>query len=351
MKVLIFTDPHFCQFSSIVRSLGKRYSLRLENQLQSINWVERLAEQEGCSKVICAGDFFDQPVLNENELSALKEISWSNIPHTFIVGNHEVRSRDLSYSSTKALNLPQFNIIDSVYHEFLEDSKTVLTYLPYIVEEDRKPFAEYMYQGATKQLVISHNDLKGISYGPIESKEGFELSEIASACDLFINGHIHNGQFLNKEHTILNLGNLTGQNSCEDATLYSHNVIIVDTTTLEYKIIENPFAFNFYKLLITSKEDFKKVMDLKSNAVVVFKCEASLIDELKAEVAKISTIVEKRFIIYRDEAIEGKIDTESLQLNKIDHLQLFVSVCHEKFGESDIVNEELAAITATGGTI
>ena len=43
MKILCFTDNHFCERSSIVTKYGTKYSLRLENQLASINWVEQLA--------------------------------------------------------------------------------------------------------------------------------------------------------------------------------------------------------------------------------------------------------------------------------------------------------------------
>ena len=37
MKVLLYTDNHFSQYSSILRNRGERYSIRLENQIKSIN--------------------------------------------------------------------------------------------------------------------------------------------------------------------------------------------------------------------------------------------------------------------------------------------------------------------------
>ena len=43
MKVLIYTDPHFCEKFSIITKMGDKYTTRLENQIKSINWAEDLA--------------------------------------------------------------------------------------------------------------------------------------------------------------------------------------------------------------------------------------------------------------------------------------------------------------------
>lgn len=37
MKVLLFTDNHFCRSSSILNRLGNNYFERIENQLNSLN--------------------------------------------------------------------------------------------------------------------------------------------------------------------------------------------------------------------------------------------------------------------------------------------------------------------------
>ena len=42
MKILLFGDTHFCERSSIITKYGTKYSVRLENQLASLNWVEQL---------------------------------------------------------------------------------------------------------------------------------------------------------------------------------------------------------------------------------------------------------------------------------------------------------------------
>jgi len=57
MKIGLYTDVHYGQYSSILRMRGSKYSKRLENCIDSINWAEKLFEEQGCSRVICLGDF------------------------------------------------------------------------------------------------------------------------------------------------------------------------------------------------------------------------------------------------------------------------------------------------------
>ena len=61
MKIMIYSDNHFCEKFSIISKMGNKYTLRLENQIKSLNWAEDLAYHRGCQYVICAGDFFDKP--------------------------------------------------------------------------------------------------------------------------------------------------------------------------------------------------------------------------------------------------------------------------------------------------
>lgn len=81
MKILIYSDLHWCQDSSIVRSLGNRYSTRLEYLIKSLNWAEELAVKQECVCIINLGDMFDKPTLNAMEITALKDIKWSSLDH------------------------------------------------------------------------------------------------------------------------------------------------------------------------------------------------------------------------------------------------------------------------------
>lgn len=334
MKILLFSDNHFCKNSSIVRGRGTKYSLRLENQIQSLNWVEQVAVENNCGLVICLGDFFDKSVLTDEELTALKDIQWNNLNHYFIVGNHESSVNSLKYNSTRALESSTHFIIDEPVTMTDSNNELEICILPYIIESDRKSLKEY-FPTVHKRIILSHNDIKGIQMGSIISKEGFDVDEIESQCDLFINGHIHNGTKFCKNG--YNLGNLTGQNFSENAFIYKHQVVILDTNTFEMKFIENPYAFNFYKIEINNDDDFNILNGLKNNSLVSIKCRDYLVEELKQYLENSTNILNYKITIVYSESITES-NYEDLT---VDHLEKFVEFCKDKLGNLEIVNEEL----------
>ena len=112
MKALICGDVHWATYSSIIRKRGIEYSKRLENCINSVNWVEQTAEENGCDTVIYLGDFFDRADATAEEISALNEVQWSNVKHNIIVGNDELGIADGDYSTEKILNLlKEFELI------------------------------------------------------------------------------------------------------------------------------------------------------------------------------------------------------------------------------------------------
>ena len=353
MKILIYTDVHLSQYSSIVRSNGTKYSKRLENVVQSINWAEKLAVGRGCEAVCCLGDFFDRSELNVEEITALSDISWSHLHHWFIVGNHEINSRDLSHNSSKALWLkPKFDIISDV--SFTIAGNTTLLFLPYIYNESRKPLKEYIPKTTCKKLIcLSHNDIAGIQMGQYLSESGFSVEEIDASCDLFVNGHLHNGQKISNK--LINLGNLTGQNFSEDAFKYPHNVMILDTDILSYELIENPYAFNFYKLDFTEHSDIDDINDirLKTNAVITVKVNSDdkglecikarfLPNYVSENFPKNCCVVEGRLVL-NHRTINSTSNTD-LKLNDINHLQKFKDYIIDTLGNSQVVVDELTEV-------
>lgn len=341
MKLLLYTDNHFCQYSSILRKRGDKYSYRLENQIQSINWVQSLATELGCSSVFCLGDFFDANSLNAEELTALKDIKWANVPNNFIVGNHELGCFDGSISSAHLLNLiPNSCIINK---PVLFDCRGVnLLCIPYLT--DNKGLLKLIQNipHDKRLIVFSHNDVKGIQYGAYTSTEGFDIEEIRTGCALFINGHLHNySRFCANGY---NLGNLTGQNFSEDANLYSHNVMVLDTDTLSINLIENPYALNFYKLDMTEmplSEIPNRLQALKNNAVITVKVKDSQLLPIKEMISAASNILESRLLLQPDVTAV----TESIEeLVTVDHREQFKQYVIEKLGSSEVVIAELAKI-------
>lgn len=345
MKILICTDNHFCQYSSSLRSKGQTYSTRLENQISSINWCEELAKNKDCKLVVHLGDFFDRPDLNAEELSALKEIQWSDIPHVFLVGNHEMASVDSSINSVNVLSKIG-KIIDKPCMDSFYGCE--LIYLPYILETERKPLQDYINEiykeyWTTKEdkyrIIFSHNDLKGIRYGQYQSKQGFDIKEISNNCDLFINGHLHNQTQINEK--ILNLGNLTGQNFSEDGFKYSHSVAILDTDTLNIELINNPYAINFYKIDLSTDYSLKKLKEIINkveNGVLSVKVPQNKLEEVREYLKICSNVLEYRVIANLN---WNSNENNTATLTKIDHLQQFKDYIITELGSTDVVLEEL----------
>ena len=345
MRILVFGDTHWSATSSIVRSRGSKYTTRLENLINSLNWIQQVSIEKNCDEIVCLGDFFDRCNLDAEEISALKEIKWNeNILAHFIVGNHEYARIYIVFNSTDALySRANIQIEDKPYKQSIDD-KTDIYFIPYMIEDERKDLKEYLtdFDPNKKHIVFSHNDIKGIQYGMFESKEGFSLNEIEQYTDLYINGHLHNGSFLNEKKTILNLGNLTGQNFGEDAFKYEHHIAILDTDTLEMEFIENPFAFNFYKVEINQESDLTKLDSLKQNAVISIKCVENYVDKLKEKLNNLPNIVESKVILYR--AITTEQTDVKVELGNNDYLNQFSEFIVEKLGSSDVVKYELAEV-------
>lgn len=345
MRICVYSDVHWCENSSIVRSKGQKYSSRLENLIESVNWAEQLAWYQHCDCVICCGDFFDAAILNAQEVSALQDISWAPMSHLFLTGNHETNVSSLDYSTTDLFKLcPNITVVNTPQQYFIDDT-TELCFLPYILERNRHILSDYFGKQTAKRIIFSHNDLKNVQYGNFLSTEGFEVDDIEANCDLYFNGHIHHSAPVTDK--IYNIGNLTGQNFTEDATKYSHCAIVVDTDTLEFKVYQNPYALKFYKLDLTScstDEDIHRhLASLNYNGVATVHVNEQDVELTRAllETMKIDHIAEYRIVVNRDQKTN---DTPTITMSSSDHLKQFEEYVLSNIGDSNIVREELVTI-------
>lgn len=339
MKFCIFSDNHFCSYSSIIRSRGKKFTTRLENQIDSLNFVERTAEKEGCDYIVCLGDFFDRSDLNAEETTCLKEITWSKIPHYFLVGNHEIGISNNSFNTAEIFNFLENSYVIS--EPSMPISNENILFLPYQVEDSRKSLSEYVSKfNADKDnlIIFSHNEIAGISYGAYTSKIGFSVDEIENSCRLFLNGHLHNNQWVTDK--ILNIGNLTGQNFSEDASKYDHFIIILDTDNNTIVPLVNPFAFNFYSADFSNSSSSAVnnfLLKMKNNSVL----SATVTEKQRAEFL---SLIQNAVVTYK---ITTKRETQEIvkkDIQTINHTDKFRSFILEKLGADDIVMSELEAI-------
>ncbi len=330
MKILVYTDCHWSTTSSIVRERGEVYSLRLENLIKSVNWAEKLSKRVGASLVVCCGDYFDKSTLNSEEISALTEVEWGDVQHIMLVGNHEMWSSNLKLSSVNIFKMLGFFVIDKPHTEITKFGE--ICYIPYTENYNLFDHIDKNHRG--ERLVFSHNDISGIQMGKFVSKKGFNVPDIESCCDLFINGHLHNGEVVSDK--IVNIGNLTGQNFGENALIYKHGVIVIDTDTFKYEFIENPFALNFYKM---KYETFSLVKDKIVNGVVTVYCKEDLVGKCKDELENNKNIVSFKIVPEREkqEVISSFVE----KIRADDHLEQFKAYIESEIGLSDVVKQEL----------
>ena len=346
MKFLLFSDLHFCEYSSILRKEGSKYSIRLEKLIETLNWIEKIAVEQCCDRVISFGDFFDKPILNSREITALNDVNWSNIYHQFIIGNHEASNKSLKYNSTNVLKKLNFEIIDSI---MVEDFDTyMILYLPYISDIEKEHnlndyFEKLQIDKNIKKLIFSHNDVKGIQYGAFLSEIGIAIDDIDSTCDIFLNGHLHNSVKFSKKG--FNLGNVSGQNFSEDAFTYMHCAYILDTDNLSLEAIPNPYALNFYKINIQNELDLAIINNLKENSVISVKCVDNLLENVKQAIFENRNILESRINIIYEKVKNDKINESSdITITKIDYLDKFSNFCFENFENTELLKQELSII-------
>ena len=342
-KILLFTDVHWSATTSIVRGKGQTYSTRLEFLVKSLNWVNELAVEKNCDAMICLGDFFDKSQITADEITPLRDIKWNKLPTTYLVGNHESNVASLDFSTVDMFRNKRVKIVSKP--EVMFDDYYDLLFLPYITEDNRKSIKEYYDELKTvtnrKIIVFSHNDLKNVQYGGFVSKTGFDIEDIEANCDLFLNGHIHNGGFVTSK--VVNLGSLTAQNFTNDSFEYEYGCWILDTNTLDLTFYENPYSLNFYKIDINTKEDIKKLYKLKSNAVLSIRCLDELVELTKEVLDSIKDIITYRLILYTNNkaSVEQAIISDS-----VNHLNKFAEFMRNRDDIEDkaTLEEELAHI-------
>lgn len=343
MKIAIFSDVHWTRKTSIMDRISQKYSENLEHLIDSMNWVNQTAKKNNCAMMICAGDFFSKSTASDEEITAVKEISWNDLPCYFLCGNHESSVADLRYSSLKILDDHDKNhFVISNPLSFVVDETTQIHFLPYVKELNRQNLETYLtdIRPDKKQVIISHNDIAGIQYGGFESKSGFSIDEIEQHCDIFLNGHIHNSEWISKK--ILNVGSFSGHNFTNNSSEYQYGMWILDTDSTTITFIENPFSYNFYKFDIYSEKDIDKIKSIKNNAVLWIKCLESYTKLVKNLLVELSEkIVNYRVVSIRE--VNSIESVEKIDLST-DPVQKFIELSKLKFPNDKILFEELAEI-------
>lgn len=347
MKILLYTDPHISTNSSIVT--GKmdgqehpRYSARLDKCISTFNWINKIATDNKVDQIICLGDLVDQSKLSAEELSAIGESHIES--HTILIGNHDVSSLDGYFNSCnlygRAIISPQVIKYDDFNLVYLPWSKEIV---------DLNRLCEGLSPDRT--IILSHNDLKGIYYGNYMSQYGYDIRDILQNCNLFINGHLHVGKWIQKNR-IMNLGTITGLNF-NNVGGWTGFALMIDTSNNKFKLtwFENPYAFIFYDSKITSRlqlSDFMRSLDKTRFNVIQLRVPKNLVDVTRDTVernksicfSRILTLHEKVTLEEGEEVIEEKEEIAQSGLSIYDSLREFIEKnCPTKYDKESVMSE------------
>lgn len=291
--------------------------------------------------VVCLGDFFDRDSLTGEELTALNEVRWAQMPHHFVVGNHEMSSADLSKSSQHALALGEwFTIHDKPTSVFVGGKQ--LCFLPYQAEESVRGLAEYFPDPAPR-IVFSHNNIKGMQMGKFLSDVGLDLNDLTASSWLFFNGHIHNAGCA-AQH-VWNVGNLTGQNFSEDAERYEHIAVVVDTEIGSVNPYCNPHALNFYKIDCTTTANLSNRIRAISqpNAVVSLRVRDADRQQVQDLLRAQSNVLEYRITVEPNQSCQNE-DVRREEFSRVDYIAEFQSFIQTNLGATEDILTELREI-------
>ena len=339
-KVLVYTDVHWSSYSSILRAREGKYSVRLNNLIKSMNYIEQFAVDNNCDELICCGDFYDKPSISCEEMTALQDVKYSNLKHTFLVGNHESDISSLDFSSTKFFESINADVIDKVHSRNINDFVD-FTFIPYISTGDFK-LSNIVKNKNKRNVVFAHQEIAGIRYGKVVSQSGFSVDDILNNCTLFLDGHLHNNMIINR--SIVILGNLTGQNFNEDAEKYLHLFYILtveDDGSITLDTYENPYAFNFYKIVIEKESDLDVFKTLKQNAVLSVVSDSRYVDKVNELLNNPNIVSHRLSTVYMDEMSETNSETSEL-LNNDNYMKRFVDFAQLKLPHSPALIDELS---------
>lgn len=307
MLLGLYADPHFSQSSSIIVGRKGKFTGRLNNLIESFTWMNEVFKEQGVDKIICLGDMTDKPNLTAEEITALSRCNIDD--HILIVGNHCRADKDGKINSLATFN----NVIDTP--QWICDGVYALPY-----NSDTVNLSEI---SPKPRVILSHNDIKGYEINGYIMNTGYEISKILDSCDLFVNGHLHSGGKV-VVGRIINLGQLSAMNFSSCNSEWEPSIMILDTDTLTYKLIENPKAYRF------KKESFEKIPQLKSyldnlpenhNYVLQVKVPYSLATSARKLLDQSKKIVASRVLTKKDKTI-----TQTVEFKDIEQVPIFTKL-------------------------
>lgn len=294
MKIGIYSDVHISRTSSILPLYlndHSKYTLRLENCINSMNDMYQTFEDRNVDVIINCGDTFNSHTISADEMSAYLDIIHKPFCKEYIiVGNHDKFNN--IFNSIKLGDL--FDNIDIVdkYKVFRIDSSDVDVYM--IAYFNPKEFNELLDEMLTKypkehkkSILFMHGDIDGsLLFGNLRVENQISKAKLIQNFDLVINGHIHcNETIYNKDDKkIINIGSLT-THSFADSNKHIGRYYILNTYDMSIESFEAKDQILFRTYEINNENDvikFKEQLCMSPfKKIVKIKCPFELKDNIE----------------------------------------------------------------------
>lgn len=222
--ILIFSDPHYHDFSQFSTINAKGLNSRLADTLRATAEAYKNANSLGAYTAICCGDIFHvrgkvkPSVLNPTSQTFQTLHDRMAFRTHAISGNHDLetdKSSDLTSAITTLRNIEGFAVhSDMVAHSLLDERNVMVTFVPW--EPDLKKLRALIKAGPTRNdkptALVIHAPMNGVISGLPD--HGLTVDDFKDCgFDKVFIGHYHNHKRFQVGKTeVISVGALTHQN-------------------------------------------------------------------------------------------------------------------------------------------
>lgn len=332
MKIGIYSDVHISRTSSILPLYlmdKSKYTLRLENCINSMNEMYKTFEDKKVDMIINCGDTFDAHTIPADVMSAYLDINrCCNCKEQIIVGNHD-KYNDTFNSIKLGVLFENVDVVDK-YNVYQFDEADVDLYeVAYFEPKTFNKLLDDMMRQYPKKhkksILFMHGDIDGsLLFGNLRVENQISKSKLIQYFDLVINGHIHcNETIYNKnDKRIINIGSLTTHSFADSNNhIGCYYILNTDDMSIESFTSKDQVLFRTYN--INNKNDINDFIDkLDENTfkkIVKIKCPYELKDNIENICLddKYNIIKYKFIFIYdsNNETSDEEINASKININ------------------------------------
>lgn len=332
MKIGLVSDVHLSYTSSIMplHESNSKFTTRLQMCIDSINWSEKLFEENKIDYIFNLGDLCDNTVLRAEEISALSELYKSrnnnSIKEYYILGNHETLDSGHKFHSTSFLrSIPNLEIISRPQIIELKKDNEILkvTALPHL---DHTKITHEFLKSINSEILFSHIDIKGSSIRQNYCADfGVDPDMLCMYFNQGFNGHIHTQEELKcSKRNFWNIGSLTST-SFSDSKYYVPSAHIYDTVTKKFESFQNPYVILFRDVraetLSDLKNEIKKIVNNQFKYILKITVPYSIRNNAQEIVSEFQNVISYRIIsdLSKDNKnLELQLENSEIKLDIID---------------------------------